>query len=109
MRSRVYVAVRRPSVRPSVRLYIPSIAGRFAAERRRLQQISIDICVVTYRRRRSAANAGSVILRADGGGSPQTCFSSSGRASFLLRDAVLYALFPGNSCRCVAVPLFVTS
>jgi len=62
--------------RVSVRLSVSSIdsnsaAVGFAAERGRLQQILIDSWYA--RSRRSAANAGSVILRAEGRGSTQTC------------------------------------
>ena len=44
MWSRVYVIVGRPSVCLFHRLTAASAAGEFAAERRRLQQISIDSC-----------------------------------------------------------------
>jgi len=62
--------------RVSVRLSVSSIdsnsaAVGFAAERGRLQQILIDSWYA--RSRRSAANAGSVMLRAEGRGSTQTC------------------------------------
>jgi len=67
-----------PSVRPSVRLSHRSTtaaaaAGGFAAERGRLQQIPIYSCYACSPR--SAANAGSVMLRAEGRGSTQTCLS----------------------------------
>jgi len=56
-----YVTVWRPSICPSVshRSTAVTADGGFAAKRRRLQQISCS------RRRRSAANAGSVMLTAD--------------------------------------------
>jgi len=68
MRSRVYVTVGRPSVRPSVcpsyRSTAAAAAGEFAAERgRRLQQISTDSLYVCSRR--SAANAPSVTFRVE--------------------------------------------
>ena len=86
------VSVRR-SVRPSVCLFHRSTAaaacGVFAAERpagRMHQsiiagagsacQLSIDI---SCRRRRSAANAGSVMLRAEDRGSTRTCFELDSR------------------------------
>jgi len=62
MCSRVYVTVECLSVRPSVRPSVPSIdisSGWFAAERGRLQQS------IYTARTRSAANAGSVMLRAE--------------------------------------------
>jgi len=80
------VCYRRMSVRPSVCLSVPSIdsssGGRQVAAKRltgkRYRSIAAgaayqplnDICC---RRRRSAANAGSVVLRAEGRGSTQTC------------------------------------
>ena len=78
--------------RASVCLSVPWIdsSGGFAAERRRLKQILTD----SGRRRRQAANAVSVMLRADGGGSPQAC--SSYRIvtvhSLLLTSNILFIL-----------------
>ena len=77
MRSRVYVTLGCPSVLLSVCLSRQSTAaaacGWFTAEcpSGAAYQESSDVCC---RRRRSAANAGSVLLRAGGQGSTQTCF-----------------------------------
>jgi len=72
----------RLSVRPSVRLSHRSAAATaadgFAAERqsgRRHRSMAAGALqqAPCSRRRRSAPNAGSVMLRADGGGSAETC------------------------------------
>jgi len=80
MQSWVYVTVGCPSVRLSVCLTPATAAGGFAAERRvgrRYRSIAAGtLRAPCYRRRRSnanaAANAGSVMLRIDGGDSIQT-------------------------------------
>jgi len=71
MRSRIYVTVGCPSVCLSHRSTVAAVSGGFAAERGRLQHILID----TWRAcsPRSAADAGRVMLRAEGRGSTQTC------------------------------------
>ena len=90
IRSRVYVTVERPSVRPSVRLSHRStaaaVARGFAAEHpagRRHRSTTAapaprTTCrrVQQQRRRRSAANAGSVSLIAEERGCTQSRFSS---------------------------------
>ena len=75
MRSNVYETVERPSVRPSVRRSVPLPSIDSSSGVRpvccwapRGQEISVD-----SRRRRSAANAGSVMLTAEGRGWTQTC------------------------------------
>jgi len=76
MRSRVYVTVGRPSVRLSV---CPVDCQQ--QQRPAVLLLSADVCSryqstaagVAIWRRRSAAKAGSVMLRADGGDSTQTC------------------------------------
>ena len=57
--------VGRPSVCLSHRSTAATVAGGFAAERRRLQQISVNNC---------GRRAAGVMLRADGGDSTQTYF-----------------------------------
>ena len=82
MRIRVYATVGRPSVHLSVCLSHWSTAAtavrEFAAERpvgRKCRSISAGVLRASCcRRRRSAANAGSVILTAEEGGSTQTCY-----------------------------------
>ena len=71
MRSGVYVTVGCPSVRPSVCPVDRQQQRRAASWSGRLQQMSIDSWQACSPR--SAANAGSVMLRADGRGSTQTC------------------------------------
>jgi len=66
MRGSIYVTVRRSFVLLSVRLSVPSIDSSNGNQR------TGDIDTVGAVRRRSAANADSVTLRADGGGSTQT-------------------------------------
>ena len=66
------------SGRESVRWSVPSTAataaGGFAAERRRLSRCRPTAAgTVLQARRRSAATAGSVVLRDDGRGSAQNC------------------------------------
>ena len=66
------------SGRESVRWSVPSTAataaGGFAAERRRLSRCRPTAAgTVLQARRRSAATAGSVVLRDDGRGSTQNC------------------------------------
>ena len=46
--------------------------GGFAAERRRLQRISLDSCGAALHAPVLGSDAGSVMLRADGGGLTQT-------------------------------------
>jgi len=79
MRGRVHVMARRPSVRPSHQ----STAAARAAD---MRTGDIDRCccgrrhhvpAISCRRLRSAANAGSVMLRAEGRGSTQTFFTTS--------------------------------
>jgi len=75
MRRRVYVTVGCPSVRlsPSVPSSIDCSSGGRRVCCWRLQQISIDSSERRAAwRRRSAANAGSVLLRSDGGRSTET-------------------------------------
>jgi len=79
MRSRVYLTVRCPSVRLSVCSSVPSIDS------------SSRSTFAAGRRRRSAANAGSVMLRAEGRGSTQTCFTLS---PFYSRSFYLYKIKP---------------
>ena len=73
-RNMIYVCNGRTSIRMSVclshRSIAASAAGGFAAERRCLQQMSIERCG----RRAAGAGAQQQILRAGGGGSTQTCF-----------------------------------
>jgi len=77
MQSTIYVTVGCPSVSLSHRSAAATAAGGFAAaERRRLQHDAggyRSIVTGTLRFLCSAANAGSVMLRADGGGLTQTC------------------------------------
>jgi len=72
MRDRVSVTVGRPSIRLSHRSTAANAAGGFAAERPAGRRYRSTACAL-QRRRCSAAKAGSVTLRADGGGSTQTC------------------------------------
>ena len=64
----------RESVRRSVPSTAATAAGGFAAERRRLSRCRPTAAgTVLQVRRRSAATAGSVVLRDDGRGSTQNC------------------------------------
>ena len=78
MRSRVYVTVGRPSVRPSVPSIDSSNGGRrvccWALCGQEISNDSWRAEGAGCRRRRSAANAGSVMLTANGGGSKQACW-----------------------------------
>ena len=78
MQSKVYVTVKCPSVRLSRRSTAAAAYVWFAAERpaSAVFQLSIDICC---RRRRSAANVGSVMLRAEVRGSTRTYLQRDGR------------------------------
>jgi len=67
MRGRIYAIFGCLSVGLSHRSAAEAAAGGFAAERGHLQQISIDIKTSWY--------ACSAMLRADGRGSMQACFS----------------------------------
>ena len=74
--NKVYVMVGCPSVRLSHRSTAAAAARGFAAERpadRRYQSIAVGASAVYLQQARSAANAGSVALRAERGGSTQTC------------------------------------
>ena len=78
MRNGVYVTVGCPSVCVSRWLTAVTAASGFAAERpagRRYRSIAADPLRASFsRRRRSAADAGSIMPRADGG-STETCFN----------------------------------
>ena len=78
MRNSVYVTVRCLSVSLSHRSTTATVAGRFAAKcpaGRRYQSIAAGLLQALFcRRRHSAANTGSIMLRADGG-STKTCFN----------------------------------
>ena len=99
------------SVSSSVRLSVPSIystaaaaCNRFAAERlagRRYRSIAAGaLRAPCSRRRRSAANAGSVTLTVDGGGWTQTCCISCGTVLWQLEASVKTQICP---CICLSV------
>ena len=80
MRSRVYVSVGCPSACLSHRSTAAAAAGGFAAEHcagTRYRSIVAGASTVYQLQARSAANVGSVALKAEGWGSTQTCWKSS--------------------------------
>ena len=100
MRCRVYVTVGCPSVCLSHRSTAATAVGGFAAERtvdRRYRPTAAGdvLRAPCSRRRRSAANVDSVMLRADGGGSTQTRFEVTG----LEQSAVDYRRRTSQGCR----------
>jgi len=100
VRCRVYVTVGCPSVCLSHRSTAATAVGGFAAERtvdRRYRPTAAAAVLRApcRRRRRSAANVDSVMLRADGGGSTQTRFEVIG----LEQSAVDYRRRTSQGCR----------
>ena len=100
MRCRVYITVGCPSVCLSHRSTAAAAVGGFAAERtvdRRYRQTAAGAVLRApcSRRRRSATNVDSVMLRADGGGSTQTRFEVIG----LEQSAVDYRRRTSQGCR----------
>ena len=100
VRCRVYVTVGCPSVCLSHRSTAATAVGGFAAERtvdRRYRPTAAGAVLRApcTRRRLSAANVDSVMLRADGGGSTQTRFEVIG----LEQSAVDYRRRTSQGCR----------
>jgi len=76
MRSRIYVTVGCLSIRLFHRSTAATAASGFAAEGRKYQWIATGVLQMSFCRCQSwAANAGSVMLRANDGGSTWTCFN----------------------------------